>query len=288
MQKHFIRNALNTPKELVFLTLAVCLSSPASALDFTLNPGGVGLGGPSISTDALIAGEVSNITITDQNYDFQENGYGLITGAQFNGSTLSGTGLAYTLDGPTTTSQTGSYSLYFQFSDTGNAASGQIFSGSFSFYAVSGQSTFSINYANVAQDVNNGTAIYLGTATANSGTVNTSLEGLSANITSATFAPTAAGATFLGLSDPNYVISASFSHSFATSPSQDGVFQTATGYNIYGGYDTINFNPTSPVPELQEWLMLIIGLPCITWMAKRKQTAHFSGSFPGGKHAILG
>ncbi len=284
MLNNFIRNTLYKPKELVLLTLSFCLSSPASALDFNLNPVSVSPGSPSISADTLIAGEVSNISFTDNIGDFQENGFGLINGAQLNGSTLTGTGLAYTLDGATTTaSQAGSYSLYFQFSDTGNAATGQLYSGSFSFYAVSGQSTFSITNANIAQETNVGTPILLGSAAIYSGALGTTPNGLSANVTSATYTPTAAGSAFFGLTDPTYALSAGFSHSFV----DGGIVPTGAGYNIYGGYDTLSFSSASATPELQEWLMLIIGLPCITWMAKRRQATDVSSSFLGSKHAIL-
>ena len=284
MLNHLIYNTIYKPKELVLLTLGLCLSSPASALDFNLNPASVSPGTPVFTANALTAGEVSNISFIDNLGDFQENGFGLITGAQLNSTTLTSTGLAYTLNGAnSTTSQTGSYSLYFQFSDTGNAATGQLQTGSFSFYAVSGQSIFSITNANVAQETNTGTPILLATANLSSGTLGQSQAGLSANAVFA-FTPTTNGTAVLGLSDPTYTLTANFSHSFA----DGGVVPNATGFNIYGGNDTLSFSSATATPELQEWLMLIIGLPCISWIAKRKQAADLTASFLGGKHAILG
>lgn len=145
-------------KSLGLVLLGLGLSLDTNALDFTVDPGSLGLSGDSFTADTLIASDASNIAFTDASGSFYEQGYGFITGALLNDSTVATNGLG------------NNYSLYFSFTDTGNAITDAWNSGTFTLYAVSGKSTFGIDpYTNVVQVNNTGTPILLGALNFNSG-----------------------------------------------------------------------------------------------------------------------
>lgn len=232
------------------LAFGLVFTGPAAAVPFTWDPGLVGLAGASaFSGDALKATEVSHIQFTGPT-TWQEHGYAKITGIASGGSVSVPAGL------------NSSYTLYFDFSGTGDMALGTFSTASMTLYGVDGASTFGIDGNNDAF-VDNGANVPVALATNSliSGITGGAPGGdLSADLWTV-FSPTPAGAAmFLSPSLPWTF----YGHFFHPVSEPDGVQFVPDGIVLIGGDDTLSF-----VPEPVSALLLAAGLPGLLLFRRR-------------------
>lgn len=240
------------------LAIGLMVAAPAQAnVSFTWDPSAIGLTGSAFSADALKATEVSHISFTDAFGNWAEHGYAKITGVLNNNVLSVPTGLNST------------YTLYLDFSGTGNVGVGQFFTATETLYMVNGVSTFGINGNNDAF-VDNGvnTAIALATSTLIQGTTGQVGNDLFANLWT-TFAPTANGALVFNQPQPfPNIFYGNFYHSASEPGGVTPIFvggnPNPVGFVLNGGDDTLSF-----IPEPISLLLFAGGLPGV-WFFRRK------------------
>jgi len=224
-------------------------ATDASALPLTWDLSAIGLSATAFTADALKADEVSHITFTGPTTWF-EHGYARITGILNNGVESVPTGLNST------------YTLYFDFSGTGDLATGHFATASMTLYAVNGASTFGIDGSNNAF-VDNGTNTPVAIAT------NSLIDGLTGGAPGGdlsaelwtVFSPTVDGApVFLSPTLPWEF----YGHFFHPVSEPGGVTPVADGIVLNGGDDTLFF-----VPEPASWLLLVGGVPALLGFRRR-------------------
>lgn len=233
-------------------TLACAAASAADLPDFTLDPAGAGMTGTSITADNLLISDFATVTLSGSS--FSETGTLYVTGAQLDGTQLTGASLG----GLGT-----SYGLYFEYSGSGTLSAagnpatdftnGTFDSLSFTLYGYDG-TTPSAQY-----ELGTGSLLY--------GTVSTSPDGSGgfspgANV-KASFTAGADAGSFYVSPMPFYDLALS---SFTNTPSQ--VTQTATGFTITAGGGTVNF--ASAVPEPETYAMIFAGLGALGFLSRRR------------------
>ncbi len=248
-------NQTRTPSGSIFnilgaLAMGLILAEPAKAVPFAWDPSAAGLAGASaFSGDALKATEVSHIQFTSA-VDWNEHGFAKITGIENGGVGSTPAGLNST------------YTLYFDFSGTGDFSTGTFTTATMTLYGVNGVSTFGIDANNNAY-VDNGTntAIALATASLISGTTGGAPGGdLFADIWTTFTATPAGSAVFLAPSLPRVI----YGHFFHPIDEPGGITLVSDGIVLVGGVDTLAF-----VPEPFSPLLLIGGLPGM-WLFRRR------------------
>jgi hypothetical protein len=235
---------------LIALALGCAAAHPAIAGDIDWDLSAIGLAGASdFTADALKATEVSHIIFTGPT-TFFEHGFAQVTGILDNGNVSTPTGLNST------------YSLYFDFTATGDLVTNQFTTFGMTLYGVNGASVFGLDASNNAF-VDNGlnTPIELATNVLISGTIGggpgTDLSADSFSI----FSSTLAGAPVFLSPDLPSEFHGAFFHSMLE---PGGITLVADGIALHGGDDTLTF-----IPEPSSLLLLFGGLPAILLLRRR-------------------
>ncbi len=234
---HYFRSI----KLLTAISIGCALGYPAIAGPIVWDPSAIGLtGASSFTADALKGNETSHIMFTGPT-SFVEHGFIKVTGILQNGLVTTPNGLNST------------YSLYFDFTATGDSATGVLDTLGLTLYGVNGEAIFGIDGSNNAF-VDNGSRVAVALAT------NAFIKGmiggapgtdLSAD-TFSTFSATPAGKpVFLSPSLPA-VFHGAFFHSVLE---PGGIAFVSDGIVLRGGDDTLTF-----VPEPSSLALLICGL----------------------------
>lgn len=246
------RDRLSAYAALSTMLLTAALASPAQAGQLTWDFSAVGLpGASSFTADALKATEVSHIQFTGPT-TWMEHGFAKITGVLLGGVQSVPAGL------------NSDYSLYFDFTATGDLLTGTIDSLAMTLYGVAGVASFGVDGSNNAF-VDNGGNLPLALATISflqgniGGAPGTDL---SANIWG-TFAANKGGApAFVSPSLPA-LFYGKFFHPISE---PGGITLVADGMVLNGGDDTLQF-----VPEPSSLALLAGGLAAgaMAWRRRR-------------------
>ena len=251
-----------TVRSALLAAALVIAPAAAQAATFTFTPANVGLTGAAVTADNILVSPFSNLTFTGAT-TFTESGFLSITGFQLGGSNAAAGGL------------NGTYSLYFQFSETGQlttgtsstdpraaATAGVLDTLTYSFIGASGNAIFgfsgltpTVTPGGATQTLATGTLVGGSTATtpANGNTAFLPTEGATVTFT------VAPGKQ--GFFSPN-----PFSDTmFITLASTVAAVQTfsggglGSGFLINNGDSTSHVNFQTAVPEPATWAMMLLG-----------------------------
>lgn len=261
-------------RTLVSVALAAAYSSSWAFPVFTLTPSAVGLTGAPVTADNILVSDFSRVTFGDA-ASFTDDGFLSITGFQSGATNLS------------TPDLNTNYSLYLAFSGTGHLTVGigadphTAFTGGmfdtldYSFYGVSGNSTFSTAGATPTVS-NSGVPILLASGSLTPDSVSTvSSSPSNPQFTSnaaATVTFAVAAASFFS-PNPFYNIAVS---AFNNTNSEVFPFGTpgtpGSGFVINNGGGSLNFTPTPAIPEPETYALMLAGLGVVGFLTRRRRT----------------
>jgi len=238
---------------------------------FTFQPAQVGLTGGAVTADNIIVSDFSTVTFTG-NTSFTDSGFLSVTGFQLGGSNVVAPGLNST------------YSLYFQFSGTGNlttgtagtdpraALTGGVFDSlQYSLIAAEGNVSFGFS-GNTPTVTGGGATRTLGTGSLiNGNVVTTPANGGTAFVPSAAATLSfnvAAGQEPFFVPNPFHSVAfTAFTNAVSTVEPFGGV-GVGSGFRINNGGGNINF--AAPIPEPETYALMLAGLAAVAMVARRR------------------